>query len=56
MLIPFSAAATAELARPYSSSKAQPIASNADEAGRARNRRVEIHISPIVDDDVRGRY
>ncbi|QXQ05801.1 OmpA family protein [Sphingosinicellaceae bacterium] len=36
--------------------KAQPIASNADEAGRARNRRVEIHISPIVEDDVRGRY
>ena len=35
--------------------KAQPVASNADEAGRARNRRVEIHISPIVDDDVRGR-
>lgn len=34
--------------------KAQPIASNADEAGRSRNRRVEIHISPIVDDDVRG--
>jgi outer membrane protein OmpA-like peptidoglycan-associated protein len=35
--------------------KSQPIASNADEAGRAQNRRVEIHISPIVDDDLRGR-
>ena len=33
--------------------KTQPIASNADEAGRAQNRRVEIHISPITDDDVR---
>lgn len=35
--------------------KSTPIASNADEAGRARNRRVEIHISPIVEDDFRGR-
>lgn len=33
--------------------KSQPIASNADETGRAENRRVEIHISPITDDDVR---
>ena len=35
--------------------KTQPIASNADEAGRSQNRRVEIHISPIVEDDFRGR-
>ena len=34
--------------------KSQPIASNADEAGRAQNRRVEIHLSPITDEDVRG--
>ena len=34
--------------------KTQPIASNADEAGRAQNRRVEIHLSPIVEDDFRG--
>jgi len=35
--------------------KAMPIASNADEAGRAQNRRVEIHVSPVVEDDLRGR-
>ena len=35
--------------------KTQPIASNADESGRAQNRRVEIHISPIVEDDFRRR-
>lgn len=35
--------------------KAMPVASNADEAGRAQNRRVEIHLSPVVADDLRGR-
>lgn len=34
--------------------KTQPVAPNTDEAGRARNRRVEILLSPIVDDDIRG--
>ncbi len=33
--------------------KTQPIASNADAAGRAANRRVEIHLSPIVEEELR---
>ncbi len=33
--------------------RAQPLASNADAAGRAANRRVEIHLSPIVEEDLR---
>ncbi len=35
--------------------KTQPVAPNTNEAGRARNRRVEILLSPIVDDDLRRR-
>ena len=33
--------------------KSQPLASNADAAGRAANRRVDIHLSPIIEDDLR---
>ena len=32
----------------------QPVASNADEAGRSQNRRVEIRLVPVTEQDVRA--